>query len=256
MDSNKKWIPPLDYVFIETDLYKEDTLYQYLLSLYHSVLVLTGNDVGPRDSFQLAVISFFITVGAIVNANLFGEFAVLISALNRKATKFQERIDIANTAMKNISLPEKIQMKVIAFLRYTNTLLESQKELETFLDMISPSLRQEVMNIIYSELLTPKYVFSLSPQAIKFLTRKMITKIYMPEDTIVTQGEEADKLYFIARGECEVYVKDKYKGYEFVRTLNKGDIFGEIGLINNSKRTATVKTYNYGTVSHVTAGVF
>ena len=201
VDIDDEWIPPLDYVLITTDLYGRDSLYKYLISIYHSVLVLTGNDVGPRNSFQLAMISFFITLGAIINANMFGEFAVLISALNRKATVFQEKIDIANTAMKNILLPEKIQMRVLAFLRYTNTLLESQKELETFLAMISPSLRQSVMKVIYAELLKDKMAFLNNPLAIIFLTRKMDTKIYMPESTLMTQGEMADLMYFIAKGE-------------------------------------------------------
>lgn len=134
-------------------------MYQYLSSLYHSVLVLTGNDVGPRDSTQLMIISFFVTFGAIINANMFGEFAVLIAALNRKATLFQERIDIANTAMKNMKLPEKLQSRVIRFLRYTNTLLESQKELEIFLEMIPPSLREVVIMIIFEKLLKDKMPF-------------------------------------------------------------------------------------------------
>lgn len=215
------------------------------MSLYHSVLVLTGNEVGPRDSLQLLVISLFITIGAIINANLFGEFAVLISALNRKATKFQEKIDIANTAMKNMKLPERIQAKVIGFLRYTNTLLESQKELEIFLDMIPPSLREVVIRIIFEKLLLDKTSFRNSPQCIEYLTRKMRTKIYMPEEYVVSQGEQGKEMYFIAKGECSVFVKDKRKTQQFVRTLSEGDIFGEIALINNTARTASVRTFNY-----------
>jgi hypothetical protein len=153
----------LDYIYFQTDLYERDIGYQYLMGLYHSVLVPTGNDVGPRSSFQLLVISLFITLGAIINANMFGEFAVLLAALNRKATLFQEKIDIANTAMKNMNLPEHIQGKVIGFLRYTNTLLESQKELEIFLKLIPPSLREVVIKIIFESLLKDKYAFMDNP---------------------------------------------------------------------------------------------
>ena len=42
--------------------------------------------------------------GAIINANIFGNMAVLIQNMNRKDTKFQEQIDTANTAMKNLKL--------------------------------------------------------------------------------------------------------------------------------------------------------
>lgn len=45
-------------------------------------------------------------MGAIINANIFGELAVIASNLNMKAALFQQKIDIVNTAMKNLKLPE------------------------------------------------------------------------------------------------------------------------------------------------------
>ena len=53
VEQDKTWIPPLDYVFIETTVYEASKSYQYLMSLYHSVLMLTGNDVGPRGNNQV-----------------------------------------------------------------------------------------------------------------------------------------------------------------------------------------------------------
>jgi hypothetical protein len=85
---------------------------KYWISTYHGVLMLTGNDVGPRDDFQLFFTTVTLLLGAIINANIFGNMAVLITAINRKASRFQEQIDTANTAMKNMKLPEDIQKKV------------------------------------------------------------------------------------------------------------------------------------------------
>ena len=58
-------------------------------------------------------------MGAIINANIFGELAVLLASINRKRTQFQEKIDTANTVMKNISLPDAMQVQVVSFLTYT-----------------------------------------------------------------------------------------------------------------------------------------
>ena len=66
---------------------------------------------------------------------------------------------------------------------------------------------------------------------IKFVTSRMETKIHLPEDTIVIQGEEGDKLFFIARGECKVYVRDPRGRTEHVNTVVPGDLFGEVALI-------------------------
>ena len=51
--------------------------------------------------------TYTILIGAIVNANIFGNLAVLIQAMNHKQTEFQEKIDTANTAMKNMKLPDQ-----------------------------------------------------------------------------------------------------------------------------------------------------
>lgn len=42
-------MPPLDYYLVYTHFYKLGLWYRYVESFYHSVLVLTGNDIGPRD---------------------------------------------------------------------------------------------------------------------------------------------------------------------------------------------------------------
>jgi hypothetical protein len=53
---DQKWLPPLDYVWTETAFYEESFSMKYWTCLYHSVLMLTGNDIGPRGSIQVGSI--------------------------------------------------------------------------------------------------------------------------------------------------------------------------------------------------------
>jgi cGMP-dependent protein kinase len=52
---------------------------------------------------------------------------------------------------------------------------------------------------------------------------------------VFRQGDEADALYAVNKGQLEVYIDGK-----FVRTLQKGDFFGERALMDDVKRTATI----------------
>ena len=63
-------------------------------------------------------------------------------------------------------------------------------------------------------------------------------------------------MYFIRKGKFLVYVRTDYlkpvgddKKEQPVTCLIDGDHFGEIGLVHGGKRTATVKSDNYGTLA-------
>ena len=67
--------------------------------------------------------------------------AVLLQAINRKASLFQEKLDTANTAMKNMKISSQLQGKVQNYIMATESTLSIQRELQSFLDILSPSLR-------------------------------------------------------------------------------------------------------------------
>jgi hypothetical protein len=40
--------------------------------------MLGGNEMGPRTDFEIGFVVFIMLAGAIINANIFGEMAVLV----------------------------------------------------------------------------------------------------------------------------------------------------------------------------------
>lgn len=79
--------------------------------------------------------------------------AVIIQELNKKAHRFQEQIDIANTAMKNLHINKELQAKVINYLLYTQSNRDQQRELQAFKKMISPSLQIEATKYIFYDII-------------------------------------------------------------------------------------------------------
>ncbi len=85
------------------------------------------------------------------------------------------------------------------------------------------------------------------------LVKKLEITFCQPDDLLIEQGQpEKDAMYFLVRGECTVNVKD-YKGgaSKFVRILRPSSMFGEVALLCNCKRTASVKSMNYSIIARL-----
>jgi hypothetical protein len=130
--------------------------------------MLGGNDVGPRSIVQLIFVAAMLLMAAIINANIFGNMAVLIQSLNRKSANFQERMEYASETMKNLRIPEPMQEEVKSYLTYTQSTLDHQKDLDEFLNMLSPSLRHQVSTHIFYNTISDNTIFM----------GKLIRKIY------------------------------------------------------------------------------
>ena len=246
--NDKNWIPQMDYMFLATDTYDNFSVTkQYLQCFYHSIILLGGSGIGHRNNTQIINSIIVLLIGAIINANIFGNMAVIVQDLNAKASRFQEKIDTANTSMNNLKLPAMMQDKVREYLFYTQSNLENQRELEDFKTMISPSLRLEVYRQIFMKVLIANPIFGDNPELNELVIEKVITYSYPPEDIIIRQGDAPNALYILSKGELAVMVKDEFNKESFVRVLQSGSIFGEVALITDCPRTATVKCLNYCT---------
>ncbi len=80
------------------------------------------------------------------------------------------------------------------------------------------------------------FLRDLDPPALIMLTRLLRPLDLAPRTVVVRRGQPGDCMYFIASGEVEVTVEPKP-----IR-LGPGSFFGEIALLKDSVRTATVVT--------------
>ena len=73
-------------------VYSQSIFYRYFVALHASVLLTTGNDCGPRGTSQVTVAAIGLFLGAIINANIFGELALIFQSLNKEEKEFQSKL--------------------------------------------------------------------------------------------------------------------------------------------------------------------
>ena len=129
-----------------------------------------------------------LVCGALMNANIFGTIANIFQSINRKAQRFQIQIDVANTSMKNMKLPEHLQNSIRDFMMFTQSNLDNQKELDQFLGIISPSLKLQVTQHIFLNAIESNPIFQGNQDIIDFLINDLLAWLYLPEDVIMCQG--------------------------------------------------------------------
>lgn len=92
--------------------------------------------------------------------------------------------------------------------------------------------------IMYEDFLKDvKVLAGLSHQERSKLADALSTEMYHAGQNIVTEGETGDKFYLIESGNCEISKKDT----GVIANIGKGKYFGEVALLNDMPRQATVK---------------
>jgi hypothetical protein len=92
----------------------------------------------------------------------------------------------------------------------------------------------------YDEWLARAFPY-LSEPLLTETTGALQTLRFGPGAPVVRQGDAADRLYVITRGEVSLTRRTEDGRDVMVRTLGPGQFFGEIGLLTQAPRTATVR---------------
>jgi len=76
-------------------------------------------------------------------------------------------------------------------------------------------------------------------------------EVYGPGQTIMRQGEVGSDLYFVMKGTANVFLNE-----EVIATKEVGDYFGEVGLVYDAPRTASVCAKSFTIVARLTRSSF
>ena len=82
----------------------------------------------------------------------------------------------------------------------------------------------------------------LSRDELESLAAKAVIRTFPKNTVVINEGDLADSMYLIDTGRVKVYCSEK-SGKEFImNTLGPGEHFGELALLDDDRRSASVRT--------------
>ncbi|MBR9909717.1 MAG: Crp/Fnr family transcriptional regulator [Gammaproteobacteria bacterium] len=82
----------------------------------------------------------------------------------------------------------------------------------------------------------------LSAQQLRELEQHTLLRSYPKNTIVITEGDNSDSLYIIVSGRMRVYCSDDEGREITLNDLSSGDYFGELALLDNQQRSASVIT--------------
>lgn len=100
------------------------------------------------------------------------------------------------------------------------------------------------------------FLDGLSDDDLAVLAENMRAREFLPGATIFYEDDESDGVYFLAGGAVEVFKSDQTGKKLPLVVLRDSGLIGEMGLLNNSPRTATARTLSATHVLYLSSTTF
>ncbi|MFC1773305.1 Crp/Fnr family transcriptional regulator [Pseudomonadota bacterium] len=81
----------------------------------------------------------------------------------------------------------------------------------------------------------------LDDQDLEQLAEATVTRTFNKNSIVITEGDSSSSLYIILSGDVKVFVSDEDGKTNIVNRLGSGDYFGELSLIDDEPRSASVE---------------
>jgi len=105
---------------------------------------------------------------------------------------------------------------------------------------------KEVIYFSQRDVLAPMFKAFKSENLMREVASVLTNVIYMPGDYIIYKDQIGEEMYFIVEGQVQIIAADKQT---VLKTLSKGNYFGEIAIFMHTKRISYVQAKEFCVVS-------
>ncbi|TPP64746.1 Potassium sodium hyperpolarization-activated cyclic nucleotide-gated channel 4 [Fasciola gigantica] len=194
----------------------------------------------PTSMNEAWVTVVSMVTGATGYALFVGHAAALIQSFDCSKRLYREKFKQVDEYMAFRKLPRALRQRIANYYehRYQGKMFNENE----ILNELSECLKEQIINYNCRALVAAVPFFTFADQNfVSEVVVKLRYEVFQPGDLICKEGTIGSKMYFIQEGIVDIVTRDG----EIATSLSDGSYFGEICLLTNARRVASVRAETY-----------
>lgn len=221
-----------------------DRALEYVRSIYWAFTTLTTvgyGDIAAKTIPQMLFACFVQVTGVGVFGFILSNVASLLSRSDAAREHHMDNLDKIETFMGNHHIPRDIRANVRAYYHYLWTAKKGYND-DSLLEGLPGKIQSELFYHINKSIIEKvPFLRAAEKELVEDLMSELEPRICVPGEKIFRAGDHGDALYLVHSGQVEVLNPSN----ERIACLGEGAFFGEMSLISNRPRSATVKAGSF-----------
>lgn len=194
----------------------------------------------PQSLTDMWLTMLSMVSGATCYALFLGHATNLIQSLDSSRRQYREKVKQVEEYMAYRKLPREMRQRITEYFehRYQGKFFDE----ECILGELSEKLREDVINYNCRSLVASVPFFAnADSNFVSDVVTKLKYEVFQPGDIIIKEGTIGSKMYFIQEGIVDIVMANG----DVATSLSDGSYFGEICLLTNARRVASVRAETY-----------
>ncbi|MBF0425234.1 MAG: ion transporter [Magnetococcales bacterium] len=215
----------------------------YIQAIYWLVVTVATvgyGDITPTTDASRIYAIVVMLVGVGMYGFIIGNISTAIANANSFENRRREKFAALAGFMRQYKIPLHLQGDIFSF--YNHFLTERAALASEILQELPPELQKEINRYVNIAMLRNVPFFSVADEAcLTDLVECLTTRICTPREVIIRAGDRGEEMFFLSHGVVEVLTAE---GHPLVK-LRAGAFFGEVALLRDIQRTATVRCITF-----------
>lgn len=230
---------------ITKSLEEVSTRTQYMNSLYWAITTLTTvgyGDITPTTEIEIIFTLMVMFLGISMYAYIIGNVSSLISNIDAAQARYREKLNQIHAYMRENKIPHKLQQKIRDYYQYRWIENRDIRDYHILEELPYP-LKMKIALQLHKEVIEKVPIFQgATEHFVEEIVMALKPEILPPHEYIIREGNWGHEMYFIKRGLVQAFSE---KTGTIYRNMGEGTFFGEIALVYEQKRTASIITLTY-----------